>query len=196
MARLKLTPWDVKGLLKRIDFSSRICSDGQCCSFELDEFSPATGFKSDKFYWILEYKRYLRAYTHYIFRIACPELEISFNINEGNLILEASCRIYEERYPQCKEWGTELKCNYREYVEEIERDQFYSSLFILVLSRKDYIRRYPYLSEFDLMKDYPDLNTPLIKRYVPEGICIPLPAKRRILPTLNIKGADQKVHNR
>ncbi len=182
MARLKITPWDVNSVLKHISFSDRICSDGECCSFDLDDPALPSDFNPDILFWILEYKKYLKSYAHYILRLGCPHLKVRFSIKEEILIIESFCSIYQDRDTQCREWGEKIKCNFREYVEEIQRDGFYSSLFIMIIKKDAYIKEFPFLDKFDLINSYPELNISIIKRFISNSIFLPLPASKEILP--------------
>ncbi len=37
MERLEMQPWDVASLVTKTQFKGRKCSDGQCCSYNLDD---------------------------------------------------------------------------------------------------------------------------------------------------------------
>lgn len=182
MARFHLNPWDVTTALNNISFSNRICADGECCSFDLDDPALPPDLNTHIFFWILEYKKYLKSYAHYIFRVGCPELKVRFSLKHKNLIIESYCSTYEHRDTQCREWGERIKCNFREYVEEIKRDGFYSSIFIMILKEDVFIMEYSFLSSFNLLNSHPELMTSFIKKFAPNAILLPLPATKTILP--------------
>ena len=181
MVRLRIHPWDIKPLLKNIRFDQRKCSDGQCCSYDLDDPKLPKRF-FEKYYWILEYRHKLYSYVHYLLLAACPDLEVSFSQNKGILNIGTSCRIYSDRPQQCKDFGTKIKCNFQEYVECYKERGYYYFLFLLVLNREKYLVKYPFLRKFNLSNSYLQVGNSIAGTYISNGIYIPMPADEKILP--------------
>lgn len=181
MTRLKIHPWDITPMLERIRLKERKCSDGQCCSYDVnDPDLPKKVF--DKYYWILEYKSKLYSYVHQYLRAACPDLEVDFSEDKGILFMGTYCKTYSDRPQQCKDFGTKIKCNFKEYVENFKEKQYYHSLFVFVLGRDKFLDNYPFLSKFDLSRRYPQLNFSLAGSYLSDGLYIPIPAEEKVLP--------------
>ena len=180
MVRLRIHPSDIKPLLKNIHFDQRKCSDGQCCSYDLDDPDlPEKPF--DKYYWVLEYRHKLYSYVHYLLRAGCPDLEVSFSEDNGKLYMGTSCRIYSDRPQECKDFGTRIKCNFQEYVACSREKGYYYFLFLLVLEEK-YLVKYPFLRKFNLPSRYLQMGNSIAGTYISNGIYIPMPADERILP--------------
>ena len=181
MARLKIHPWDITPLLERIRFIERKCSDGQCCSYDVnDPDLPKKVF--EQYYWILEYRSKLYSYVHHYFRAACPDLEIAFSQNKGILYIGTYCKTYSDRPQQCKDFGTKIKCNFKEYVENFKEKQYYHSLFMFVLEKDKFLAKHPFLNKFDLSRLYPQLNLSVAGSYLTDGLYIPMPADEKVLP--------------
>jgi len=176
-----MQPLDVLPLLEKIRFKGRKCSDGQCCSYNLDDPDlPERVF--DKYYWILRYKNKLRLYTHHILRVACPDLEVDLAEDKGNLHIGTFCKIYSNRSQECRDFGTRTNCNFREYVENTKEKNYYDSLFLLVLAKDKFLSKYPFLDKFNLASKYPQLGYSIKGIYLSRGIYIPMPADEKMLP--------------
>jgi hypothetical protein len=181
MEKLKMQPWDVAPFLAKIRFKERQCSDGQCCSYNLDD--PDFPKKIlNKYYWILEYKKNLRFYSHRLIRAACPDLEVDFSEDKGMLSMGTSCRNYFHRPQECRDFGSRTNCNYREYVENTKEEHYYSSLFLLVLQKNNFLVKYPFLVKFDLAGVFPQLPYSMRGTCLSNGLYIPMPADEKMLP--------------
>jgi hypothetical protein len=179
--KLKMQPWDVPPLVTKIQFKGRKCSDGQCCSYNLDDPDlPERVF--DKYYWILEYKKKFHMYTHRTLRAACPDLGVDFAEDKGILHIGTFCKIYSNRPQECRNFGTRTNCNFREYVENTKEKHYYDSLFLLVLEKDKFLSKYPFLDKFNLGGKYPQLDYSIRGIHLFRSIYIPMPADEQMLP--------------
>lgn len=175
-----MKPWNIAPLLAKIHFKGRKCSDGQCCSYNLDDPLPERVF--NEYYWILGYKNKLHLYTHRTLRAACPNLEVEFSEDKGILHIDTFCQIYSDRPQECRDFGTRTNCNFREYVEDTKEKHYYDSLLLLVLEKDKFLSKYPFLDKFNLAGKYPQLDYSRSGIYLSRAIYIPMPADEKMLP--------------
>ncbi len=181
MPRTRIMPHEAMPLISMISYAGRVCSDGQCCSFEESDPSLPQDYSTGISFAILKHKRYLNSYVKHSIRGGCDKLEISFSL-EDRLYISSRCKRYESRDAQCRDFGIKNSCNFREYVREIKREGYYSSLFLLLLKRERFLKDYPFLEAYDLSIKFPAIKDILKSKYFGDGIYIPMPAEEKVLP--------------
>jgi len=185
MGRLSISPIEITPLLSRTSLIERVCSDGQCCFFDIRYTGWPEGEVLDMQYWLLRYKKYFSAYGFdkeaYA---ACSQLEFDFEERENMLYLGSSCQKYEERNDECRKAGfdPEVDCHHKDYVDDLESKLPYKSLFLLVLNKEKFIEQHPFLEKFNLANQFPELDGLGYVKFTSGGIYIPVPADRKMLP--------------